>query len=76
MSKPSLFEIYPCIVKWGRQLGSYDDYIKQQLELAEQDKAPRNAIYRQDDGTWATADDCREKVIRECLNDLVRNNPL
>ena len=45
---------YPYIVAWGRYLGSFDYYIALQIELANEDGAPADAIYKKDDGTWAT----------------------
>lgn len=51
---PNLALKYPYIVWWGKSLGSFDYYIEAQIKLAEQTSAPETAIYRQQDGTWAT----------------------
>lgn len=44
---------YPFIVKWGKELQSYDYYIVNQCYKAEADNAPENAIYERD-GKWFT----------------------
>ena len=48
---------YPWIRAWCHMLGSYAYYTKRQGEQARQDHAPGNAIYKQQDGSWATTDD-------------------
>ena len=48
---------YEHIVLWGRYLGSADYYINDQILLAAKDKAPENAIYKDNDGKWHTFDD-------------------
>lgn len=55
---------YPCIVRWGRELGSYAYYIDNQTAQAEADKAPATAIYKRDDGTWATAEGIADESRR------------
>jgi hypothetical protein len=45
---------YREIVKWGRELASFDYYIAGQCLQAEEDNAPVNATYKKADGTWAT----------------------
>jgi len=47
---------YPYIRAWGAMLRSLPRYIEQQVERATHEAAPERAIYRQDDGTWATVD--------------------
>ncbi len=58
---------YEWIKKWGYWMNSFTGYIRDQIELARQDNAPDNAIYKQDDGTWATTDDITSEVTRESL---------
>lgn len=57
ISREEMYELdrlYPEIRKWGKEMCSYDYYIiNQQLE-AKRDKAPSNATYKKEDGTWAT----------------------
>ncbi|HET7713883.1 MAG TPA: hypothetical protein VFK94_06610 [Patescibacteria group bacterium] len=57
-------EDYKWIRAWGRLLGSRAYYIIDQVEQARKDHAPENAIYRKDDGTWATTDDITSEVTR------------
>lgn len=45
---------HPAIIIWGHFLGSFKYYIDGQIEQAQRDGAPRDAIYRRQDGTWAT----------------------
>jgi len=47
---------YKYIVLWGKYLRSYDYYIDMQVGLAEEDNAPRNAIFKDHDGQWHTFD--------------------
>lgn len=56
---------YPYIWAWGKSIGSFDYYIQGQIELAEADNAPQNAIFKRSDDTWATVD--------EIVNDELRN---
>lgn len=58
---------YPYIVKWGRNMQSYDYYIDAQCAEAEVDNAPVNATYKRHDGTWATTDSCTNPNTRERL---------
>ncbi|XVV02468.1 hypothetical protein ACQPW3_34690 [Actinosynnema sp. CA-248983] len=48
---------YPFVRAWGRLMGSYDYYIRDKVQLAREDHAPANAVYRREDGTWTTTDD-------------------
>ena len=60
---------YPFIRAWGRIMGSHRDYIDHQVELAREDQAPPDAIYRRDDGTWATTDEILRSDTRcRCRN--------
>ena len=47
---------YPLIRIWGRQMGSYPDYILRQVEQAKIDNAPWDAVYKVfgEDGQWLT----------------------
>jgi hypothetical protein len=58
---------YPFIRAWGRIMGSHRDYIDHQVELARQDQARPDAIYRRDDGTWATTDEILRSDTRRRL---------
>jgi len=53
MPKPSE---YKAIELWGKQLGSYQYYIKDQQEQALMDHAPLDALYERD-GKWTTVRD-------------------
>lgn len=58
---------YTYIAAWGRMMGSYSSYIRSQAELAAEDNAPLDAIYRRDDGTWATTSDVSKASTRQQL---------
>ena len=53
MNKPT---DYKAIAFWGNVLGSFDYYIKRMQREACADNAPLNAIYKLQDGGWATTD--------------------
>ena len=53
----NLSEKYPFIVKWGQMMGSFPYYINNQLELAEETRAPENAtFYDEGNNVWNTTD--------------------
>jgi hypothetical protein len=57
---------YPYIRAWGKYLGSYQYYINAQVERADKDRAPNNAIYyNEDKKCWATADEITDDGARE-----------
>ena len=44
---------YPYIRAWGVLMGSYEYYVKMQIEQALSDQAPQDAIYKDhDNGRW------------------------
>jgi hypothetical protein len=59
---------YICIRAWGAHMGSFPYYIRDQITIAHEDKAPGNAIYKRDDGTWATIDDITDKSLRDQID--------
>lgn len=58
---------YPWVVKWGKYLGSQDYYIQDQCDKAAEEKAPKDAIYSNDDGTWATIQGIANQRTRSAL---------
>jgi hypothetical protein len=58
--KPYLF-----IIAYGKFLDSCDYYIKDQVAEALLDNAPNNAIYKKQDGTWATIDEVQNPIKRK-----------
>jgi hypothetical protein len=71
---------YVMIRAWGQHMGSHSYYIRDQIAIAKEDKAPGNAIYKRDDGTWATIDDIKNKPVRDQIDMLAaaiqkRENP-
>ena len=58
---------YHHIRAWGKLLGSYEYYIKDQQGWAAFENAPQNAIYRGDD-KWVTVDDLTNKQLRDIVN--------
>lgn len=61
---------FPYVYAWGRKMGSYGYYIEKQMLKAEEDNAPKNAIFKRDSGEWATTDRFDEVGIQE-LNDYL-----
>jgi hypothetical protein len=43
---------YKYIRAWGYMMGSFEYYVRGQVDKARRDNAPADAIYRDDDGTW------------------------
>lgn len=58
---------YKWIRKWGAFLGSLQDYIEEQCDLARADNAPANAIYRSEAGVWITTDQILRNDVRRIL---------
>lgn len=50
-------EEYHGIQAWGRQLGSFAHYRRVQQELAAEEGAPLDAIYKGVEGRWHTVDE-------------------
>ena len=68
----NLAKQFPYIVAWSEYIGSHSYYINAQLELANEEHAPSNAIYKSvDDGTWHTVDKVASEVTRSILDDAV-----
>ena len=49
---------YLYIRVWGYRLRSSIDYIDRQVEQAKKESAPEKAVFKYDDGTWCTIDEC------------------
>jgi hypothetical protein len=63
---------YPYIRAWGKMMQSYDYYIESQIRDAIASKAPVDAIYRRDDGSWSRfADIEHEDTKQRVLSYLV-----
>lgn len=59
---------YPYIVAWGRMMGSFDYYIKMQIDRARDDKAPRTAIYKdRDTADWHTFENIKNNTTRAAV---------
>lgn len=59
-----LREKYPCIVQWGKELLSFDYYIDNQCLEAEQDDAPRDAVYKSGE-KWKTVSELGNEETRK-----------
>ena len=60
------------VYAWGRYMDSKDYYIQDQLDLAEKDNAPENAIFKRREGDWATMDSLDDPNLAAALNDYVK----
>lgn len=58
---------YPYIYAWGKNLGSFNYYIQEQINLAEKENAPERAIYRRDTGEWIIIDEIENIPLRDFL---------
>lgn len=63
---------YPFIRAWCQMMGSLDYYVTFQVQLAREEGAPENAIYRADDlrgvlSHWETTDDVTRADTRRLL---------
>lgn len=45
---------YPYIRAWGKYLGSFAYYINDQIDQANQDGAPEDAVYKNNENVWVT----------------------
>ena len=70
---------YVLVRAWGIFMESSNAYIRDQVAIAHEDKAPTNAIYKQDSGIWATIEDLnrtdRLTTERIALGIMRRENP-
>jgi len=55
---------YLYVRAWGKVMGSLSYYIRDQIATAHEDKAPGNAIYKNDEGLWMTMDDIKDGNTR------------
>jgi hypothetical protein len=55
---------YLYIRAWGKVMSSLPYYIRDQLATAHEDKAPGNAIYKNEEGLWMTMDDIKDGNTR------------
>lgn len=68
MNKKHAPNEYILIEKWGHMLGTYDNYIKCQQELAAQEGAPLDALYKTEtDNQWHTSDEVVSPLMRRFL---------
>jgi hypothetical protein len=65
-------EQYLHILAWGRQLGSFDYFIKNEQRKAAQDKAPRTAIYYSEtEKRWVRYGEIVSKQTKESIKKKV-----
>ena len=64
-------EEYHHIAAWGRVMGSFPYYIRDEQERAAEANAPLNAIHRpkEEGEPWGTADEIKNDELRERVND-------
>jgi len=58
---------YKTIVRWGKNLGSFDYYIDDQVQQASEDNAPQNATFKRQDGSWATTYDIKDEILKQVI---------
>ena len=63
---------YPYIVAWHRMTGSYQAYIKRQVEKARTENAPYDAIYKgPSTGEWHTVKEIQNEKTRAYIEEQV-----
>lgn len=63
---------YAYIRAWGKMLGSFPGYIEGEVEKAKRDHAPQAAIYRRQDGSWATFGSINSGDTRDAVQRIVK----
>lgn len=56
---------FPAIRAWGHMIMSHTAYIAGQVQRATDENAPHLAIYRRDNGEWATLDEVTSPTTRD-----------
>jgi len=62
---------YRYIRAWCRLLGSFPAYAENEAARAMADNAPETAIYKKDDGTWATFETIQSEETRQAVQAIV-----
>lgn len=62
---------YLYIRAFGKILGSFQGYIEMEVDKAQREKAPQNAIFRRQNGSWATFDDIQYEDVRKRVQAIV-----
>jgi len=63
---------YKYIYAWGRYMDSMDYYIQDQMDAAEKDNAPENAIFKGKDGMWVTTEAIEDPNLAASLTEYVK----
>lgn len=66
-----LIDRYPYIYAWGRMMGSRQYYVFDQIMDAIVENAPLDAVYKKDDGTWATFREVTNPSTRKHITDWI-----
>lgn len=53
---------YPYIRAWGLLLKSPNFYVEHVVKQAQNDNAPKRAVYKRAIGTWRTLDECNKEL--------------
>lgn len=59
------------IFAWETMMGAYAYHVRRQLELAEAENAPSNAVYRNREGVWVTFDDIQSEDTKTVLRRIL-----
>lgn len=63
---------------WCRMLGSFPGFTECEVARATADHAPPTAIYRRDDGTWATFENIQrqdtKREVQAIVDEMTRGN--
>lgn len=62
---------YKYIRAWECIMGSLPYYLEMQLQKARADGAPKTAIYRCNDGTWATFEEITDEYTKKRVANIV-----
>lgn len=61
------------LAAWDHMMGSSNSWREMMQERAEADGAPIDAIYRKDDGSWATFGDTRSENTKHIIERILAN---
>lgn len=62
---------YPYIRAWGQLLGSYEYFIEAQIERAQEDNAPDDAVYVDQEGRWHRFAHVTNEETRQQIDQLL-----
>lgn len=63
---------YIYIRAWCQMLGSFPTFTENEVARAKADKAPKTAVYRRNNGTWATFEEIQSQRTKQEVQTIVK----